>query len=316
MIGYTKVGLPCIAFPNGAPGDSTWNSLVTRLRDESATVLEVLKKRGAILFRGFRFGGAECFEKFASAVCPSLQDYVGGNSPRTRVSGKVFTSTEYSQRSRISLHNEASYLKDMPRYVLFYCSIAPKDRGQTPLADSRRIYEKVDPDVRKKFEERRVKYINNLHSGEGVGRSWQQVFQTDDRRTAERRLDADGYQYEWKDDGGLRTSIVAGAVTDHPQTGQRVWINQAEQWHPSSLSPDARDALASVMPESEFPHNSTFGDGTPFDEQDLAHIREIMNQEETSFDWAAEDVLFCDNYLVMHGRQPFTGPRKILCVLG
>jgi alpha-ketoglutarate-dependent taurine dioxygenase len=276
----------------------------------------VLKKRGAILFRGFHLGGAEWFERFASAVCPSLQDYVGGNSPRTKVSGKVFTSTEYSQRAKISLHNEASYLKEMPRYVLFYCSVAPNDRGQTPLADSRRIYEKVDPDVRSKFEIRRVKYINNLHNGEGVGRSWQEVFQTDNRHTAERRLDADGYQYEWKENGGLRTSIVAEAITDHPETGERVWINQAEQWHPSSLSPDTRDALASVMPESDFPHNSTFGDGTPMDEQELAHIRKIMNQEETSFDWIAEDVLFCDNYLVMHGRQPFTGPRRILCVLG
>jgi hypothetical protein len=158
-------------------------------------------------------------------------------------------------------------------------------------------------------------YVNNLNGGRGVGQAWEAAFQTKDRKAVEARLQADGYKYEWKKDGGLRTSIVAQATAMHPNTREPVWINQAEQWHPSSLELETRRALASVLREDEFPHNAFFGDGSPIDERDLAHIRQLMREEERTFQWAADDLLVCDNFTTMHGREPFRGPRRILCAL-
>ncbi len=285
--------------------------------DTREELVAELRRCGAILLRGLAIEGADAFERLAQIYCGPLSNYLGGNSPRTRVQGNVFTTTEYPASEKISLHNEGSYLRRMPRLVLFHCEVPPVDRGQTPLADSRLVYRATSPLVRDRFAVKRVKYINNLHGGTaGIGKSWQTAFQTDSKREVERRLEADGCEYEWKSDGGLRTSIVANGVAVHPDTGETVWINQAEQWHPSGLSPVMRRALAAVLPERDFPHNACYGDGSPFDEADLAHVRTVMATHEQTFEWQKRDVLVCDNWLVMHGRQPFSGPRRILAALG
>jgi hypothetical protein len=129
-------------------------------------------------------------------------------------------------------------------------------------------------------------------------------------------LETRGYEFHWKADGGLRTSIVGDAVAKHPETKEDVWINQAEQWHPSSLDSKARKALFSLLREEDLPHNSYFGDGTPISETDLDRIRQVLAEREVVFEWGEKDVLLCDNYLVAHGRQPFTGERKIFVALG
>lgn len=309
--------LPAVALPDPGAATPSSTDLIAWAHANMRDLITRLSRHGAILFRGFAFDGPAAFERFASLFCDVLGSYVGGNTPRSRVEGNVFTTTEYSKNEKISLHNEASYLRVMPRRILFFCETAPIDRGQTPLADSRRMYARLRPEVRDRFAAKRVRYVNNLHDGRGgVGRSWSDAFQTSDRREVEKRLDESGYEYEWKPDGGLRTAIVADGVVRHPHTNELVWINQAEQWHPSSLNPRLRHALSAVMREHEFPHHATFGDGSPLDEADLAHIREVMAEEERVFRWNPHDVLLCDNFLVMHGRQPFTGRRRILAAMG
>jgi hypothetical protein len=278
--------------------------------------MEKLHLHGAILFRGFAFDGVEDFDKLADIFCPSRLDYVGGNSPRTKVKDAVYTATEYPASARISLHNEASYLKDMPRCILFYCETAPSQGGQTPLADCRKIFQAIDPSLRNDFAVKRIKYVNNLHGGRGFGRAWRDVFQTDNKEQIEQWLSGRGYEYEWKADGGLRTAIIGDSVAIHPKTKENVWINQAEQWHPSSLDPKARSALQLLLKAEDFPHNASFGDGAPLPEAGLESIRRVLQEQEIVFEWAEKDVLVCDNYLVAHGRQPYKGERKIFVAFG
>lgn len=309
--------LPAIISASRAEATLSAAELIAWAAERRATLLSQLRESGAVLLRGFPVADAGVFASFAEAFCGGLSDYVGGNSPRTRILDRVFTTTEYPASEKISLHHEASYLPRVPRLILFCCEIAPTDRGQTPLADSRRVYRRIAASVRARFATKRVRYVNNLHDGNGaIGRSWPAVFDTTDRRSVERRLTADGYQFEWTADGGLRTSIVADGVATHPESGEPVWINQAEQWHPSALPSPVREALSSVLAECDFPHHASFGDGTPFDEAELAHVRDMLASEERTFRWAPRDVLICDNFLVMHGRQPFSGSRRILVSMG
>jgi hypothetical protein len=142
------------------------------------------------------------------------------------------------------------------------------------------------------------------------------VFGTRNRHEVEKRLVADGYEFEWKPGGELRTSTRAPAILRHPRTQEEVWINQAEQWHPSSLDPSFRTQLLSILREDELPHNAFFGDGSPLHEKDLNKIRKAMAAEERVFHWQEGDILVCDNHLVMHGRQPYSGDRKILVAMG
>jgi alpha-ketoglutarate-dependent taurine dioxygenase len=305
--------LPRLLVPaEGGPAVERFIAWVEENRDR---LLEELRGPGALLFRGFGFTEVGAFERFSRALCPVGQAYAGGNSPRHKVAGSVYTATEYPRGVRISMHNEASYLPHMPRYILFYCERPASVGGQTPLADSRSVLAGLRDEVRRPFAEKKVRYVNNLHDGDGVGRSWQDAFESREREVVEQRLREDGYDYSWQPDGALRTSIVCEAVTRHPDTGEDVWINQAEQWHPSSLEPKTRHTLQSLMSEDEFPHYATFGDGSPLPEADLAHIREVMGAEEKVFTWQSGDVLACDNLLVAHGRQPFEGERRVLVSL-
>jgi alpha-ketoglutarate-dependent taurine dioxygenase len=55
-----------------------------------------------------------------------------------------------------------------------------------------------------------------------------------------------------------------------------------------------------------------FGDGTPIDVDDLNGIRAAYDEVTFHFDWRKDDIVLLDNMLYTHGRQPYSGPRKIL----
>lgn len=296
--------------------NTTSGQLQAWLVDNKHHIEQLLLVHGALLFRGFGVESAEQFQEIARIFCGKFGDYAGGNSPRTRVGSHLFTSTEYPREERISMHNEASYLKQMPGKILFCCLQPAATGGQTPLADCRRVLNRIDPRVRSLFDRSGIRYVNNLHGGTGLGKSWMQAYCAKDRGEVESRLKADGQNFEWKSDGTLRLCMQAPATLQHPTTQENVWINQAEQWHSSSLDSSLREELLSILSEDELPHNAFLGDGSPLNVCDLANIRDVMAGEERVFEWKTGDVLLCDNFLVMHGRQAYSGDRKVLAAMG
>jgi hypothetical protein len=108
------------------------------------------------------------------------------------------------------MHNEASYLKHMPSTTLFYCATPASNGGQTPLADCRRVLGRIDTKVRSRFERSGILYVNNLHGGAGLGRSWMDVFGTKDRHEVEMSLKQDSYEFEWRSGRALRTKPISG----------------------------------------------------------------------------------------------------------
>jgi hypothetical protein len=112
--------LPCIATPRGISSREISCAALTEWVGENASIVrEKLEIHGAVLFRGFSFDSVGDFDKFADVFCPVRQDYIGGNSPRTKVKGGIYTATEYPNDAKISLHNEASYLRSMPVISFF-----------------------------------------------------------------------------------------------------------------------------------------------------------------------------------------------------
>ena len=306
--------LPLIGMAQEQP--SSGQDLQKWLLAHKDEIDQLLYTHGALLFRGFGVGSAEEFQDIAGVFCNEFGSYVGGNSPRTKVASHVFTSTEYPKEERISLHNEASYLKYMPSRILFFCLQPAAKGGATPLADCRRVLTRIDPEVRSRFDRTGVRYVNNLHGGMGLGKSWMETYCTKDRKEVEKVLEADDHTFEWRPNGTLRISMHAPATMRHPVTEEEVWINQAEQWHSSSLDSTLLEDFLLILSEEEFPHNAFLGDGSPLSKSDLENVRTAMTAEERVFEWQAGDVLLCDNFLVMHGRQPYSGDRKILVAMG
>lgn len=312
-----KKKLPVVIGPEGArASDRTPGALYALCREESAPLREALLDAGALLFRGFGPLRTEEFARFVREFAgrPPL-DYVGGASPRVKLGGGVYTSTEYPSHYTLSLHNELSYNYRWPDHLYFYCETPAEEGGETPLGDSRRLLKKIDGAVVSKFVERKVRYDRRLHGGSGFGLSWRDAFETDDRAAVEEYCRAGGVRYEWTPDGGLRTSQVRPATHAHPLTGEEVWFNQADQFHTSGMHPETYRTLISRVGEEEFPLNAFYGDGSPLDAEALAHVREVMAAETALFEWEAGDLLVLDNVLTAHGRMPFRGARRVLLAM-
>lgn len=296
--------------------DTGLESLLGMLEAQKQPIYDRLHRYGAVLIRGFDVENQDQFLKIASLFAPNLMDYVGGDSPRSEVGEHVYTSTEYPAQYSISLHNELSFSNVFPPYLFFYCDIPPETGGETPLMSCRTLLKTVDPAVREKFETRKLKYVQNLHDGMGVGKSWQETFMMDDAAKVERHLQNIGATYEWKDDESLHVVEIVKPVIDHPVTGERVFFSQADQWHPSNLDEETREAMLNLFAEEDLYHNCFYGDGSKIESADLDHIRGLVERDKVMFPWQKGDVLLVDNVLTMHGRSPFTGDRRILVAMG
>lgn len=268
---------------------------------------------GAILFRGFRIADAEAFERFVKCVSGELLEYRERSSPRRRVTGNVYTSTDYPARESILLHNENSYQKVWPQKLFFFCATPPIAGGETPLADVRRVLRRISQETRVRFRDRKIMYVRNYD--EGLGLAWREVFQTEEPTDVERYCEAAGISVEWGEGDRLRTRQVAQAIAHHPHTGEEVWFNHAAFFHVSRLERRVREALIESVGEEYLPNNSFYGDGGQIESQTLEEVADAYEAETVVFPWEAGDILMVDNMLVAHGRRPFKGERKILVAM-
>ncbi|WP_447980432.1 TauD/TfdA family dioxygenase [Candidatus Nitrospira bockiana] len=272
-----------------------------------------LYRHGAILFRGFPVRSVSAFERFVRVLTPTLLDYEFGSTPRSQVTGRIYTSTEYPAHQTIPLHNEQAYTTEWPMKIWFHCAQAAPEGGETPIADSRRVFDRIPTKIRDRFIEKQLMYVRNY--GNGLDVPWQQVFNTTDRAAVEAYCRGAGIQFEWKPDGELRTRQVCQAAAVHPRTGERVWFNQAHLFHVSNLDPQVREALLAAVGEEDLPRNVYYGDGAPLESSVLDEIRSVYDDLAVRFPWQEGDLLMVDNMLVAHGRMPFRGPRRILVAM-
>ncbi len=276
-------------------------------------VEEKVRQHGGILFRGFSVPAVEDFERFVGTLSGDLLEYRERSSPRSSIQGNVYTSTDYPPEYPIFLHNENSYQRVVPQRIYFYCLVEPTDRGETPLADCRRVYDRIAPEIRARFEEKHWMYVRNF--GDGMGLDWPTVFQTEDRKEVEEYCSRNGIEPEWKEGGRLRTRAVRAAVARHPATDEPVWFNHATFYHVSTLEREVRDGLLAELAEEDLPANTYYGDGSPIEPEVLDHLRAAYRAETVRFPWRRGDVLMLDNVLAAHGRRPFSGPRKIVVAM-
>ncbi|HEX6290124.1 MAG TPA: TauD/TfdA family dioxygenase [Herpetosiphonaceae bacterium] len=269
-----------------------------------------LLKHGGILLRGFALGSVSDFEQFIGSTADNWAEYREPATPRSQVSANIYTSTDYPPAQRIFLHNENSHTESWPMKIYFFCVTAAQQGGETPIADCRAIFERIDPAVRQRFTEKQIMYVRNF--GDGLGYSWEQVFKTTDRREVEAYCRDNQIEAEWKPDNGLRIRYVRPAVAKHPRTDEPVWFNHGTFFHISTQEPAIRESLLAAMPEADLPYNTYYGDGSSIEPEVLNHLRAVYNEATIAFPWQEGDLLMLDNMLVAHGRSSFVGPRKVL----
>ena len=272
-----------------------------------------LSETGAILFRGFDVSDAQAFDAAIEAYGAPGFTYEDSlsNAVRTNVTPRVFTANEAPPETEIYLHHEMAQTPLYPSALFFYCEIAAQTGGATPLCRSDRVFDRLQreaPEFAARAEAEGVRYTNVMpaedDAGSGQGRSWRSTLSVDGAEGAETRLGELGYSWEWLEDGSLRvTTCTLPAVRDVGD-GRKSFFNQLiaafRGW--SDKRNDPNRAI-------------TFGDGQAITPDDMAIPIQIADELTYDLQWQAGDVALVDNFLVMHGRRPFSGRRRVLASL-
>lgn len=278
-----------------------------------AAIEDARSEAGAVLLRGFSVPDAGAFDAAVEAYGESNFPYRESlsNAVRVNVTDRVFTANEAPPETSIYLHHEMAQTPIYPSKLFFYCEVAAEEGGATPICRSDWVLDRLaecDPDLVDRFATLGVRYTNVMpasdDTGSGQGRSWRSTLSAGTRAEAEGRLEALGYSWEWLPEDVLRaTTPVLPAIRELPD-GRKTFFNQLiaafRGW-----SDSRNEASKSV----------NFGDGSPITgaQMDAA----IAIADELSFDlaWKPGDVVLVDNFLVMHGRRPFKGKRRVLASL-
>lgn len=273
----------------------------------------LLQEHGYMVFRNFAIRDTATFDAVLDLLMRPSHEFSEETSPRSSVSARLFTSTDYPAEYPIQFHHEFSYRQNYPDRLAFCCLQAPRAGGATPVADSRKMLDRMSPDVVAKFEQLGIAYVRNYFTGMGV--SWADAFGTSDQSVVSAYCEENDIAFKWRGND-LHTRQVAPAIRAHPVTGERAWFNSVLNLNIAGVEPrDARDVLM-TLPEDMVNINTAYGSGEPIEPEILEHVRELYADVGVRFDWRETDLMLIDNVLTAHAREPFEGDRRILVGMG
>ena len=289
-------------------------NLVSWAGNNKEYIRQELDKNGAILFRGFNVDVPAKFQEFATAVSATntlFDEY--GDLPRDDPGAKVYGSTPYPADKSILFHNESSHMHRWPMKIFFNCVKVAEKNGATPILDCRKTYQTIDPAIIRRMTEKKLMYVRNFIDGLDV--SWQQFFQTTDKKRVEEYCRNASIEFEWKGENRLTTRQICPAVIAHPRTKEKLFFNQIQLHHISCLDPEVRSSILSMFNAEDLPRNVYYGDGTLIEDSVVMEISKLYEQQAVRFQWLPGDVILLDNMRVAHARDPFEGTRKILVAM-
>ena len=238
-------------------------------------------------------------------------------------------------------HCEMSFLAKPPRKLFFFCHVEPKDGGETPICDFRKVIAQMDPKIKKDFIEKGIKTLRNYDSAKRKHslrlfqlKKWNEMFHTTKHEEVEEKCTEYGIEVEWKRNDRLRLINRQPATIRHPKTGEEVWFNHLQVFHAEAAAIEYEQIVKArklrrwkrinsalhivttvkrifARPEN-YPMHVTFLDGSPIPKSYVRHVEELIWKNLSIFQWKKGDVLAIDNFSTSHGRLPYSGPRDIL----
>jgi hypothetical protein len=299
-----------------AEGDGTQKDLDRAfgwLKVNTDSFAAQLSAHGAILIRGLNIKTDEEFDRFIQLFGWHNFTYAESlsNAVRRNRTERVFTANEAPSEVSIFLHHEMAQTPVSPSKLFFYCEQAASKGGATPICRSDILLERMRLKIPKFIDQcvkKGVRYSQTMplqdDFSSGQGRSWKDTLSAQNQLEAEEKLTKLGYIWSWREDLSLSVTSPTLPAVHTLEDGRDVFFNQLiaafRGWK------DLRDSAKKSI---------QFGDYSTIDSEDMAVAIELA--EELTFDivWQTGDVVLLDNYLVMHGRRPFQGVRKVLASL-
>ncbi|VAX38703.1 Clavaminate synthase-like protein At3g21360 [hydrothermal vent metagenome] len=293
--------------------DASLQQTIDWTAENATDLLELSYKHGAILFRGFPFTTVEEFDPFIAAFGLPNFPYKKSLSNAVRVNRteRIFSANEAPSEVDILYHHEMAQTPFYPKTIFFCCEVAADEGGATSLCRSDILLERLEeeyPEFVQNCEELGLKYFSVMplqdDAQSGMGRSWKSTLGVETKEDAETRLKELNYTWEWLDDDSLRATTPTLPCIREVTENRKTFFNQLIAafcgWKDSRNDPS--EAIR-------------FGDGSKLDT--AAVMRAVALSEELTFDldWQVGDIALVDNTLIMHGRQPFKGTRKVFASL-
>jgi hypothetical protein len=176
-------------------------------------------EHGSLLVRGLGLDGPgvtqEVFRQLSSDRLMADREPF---APRRAYSQGVYSSSKWPSNQPMCMHHELSYGLEFPGLLQYACLVAPDEGGATALADSPTVLDALPADLVERFE--REGWVLTRTYNDEIGASVAEAFGTDDRTAVEDYCRANAIEFDWQDDGSLRTRQHRSAVLHHPVTGR------------------------------------------------------------------------------------------------
>ena len=274
-----------------------------------ATVAE----HGSILIRGLGLRDAAGVDAVFHRLASDLMAEKEAFAARKAFSNGVYSSTTWPSNQQMCSHHELSYIFEFPGLMMFACLSGPTAGGATGVADSPTVLEALPSELTKRFEQEGWLLTRNYN--EEIGASVAEAFGTDDRGSVEDYCHANAIEFEWQQDGGLRTRQRRSAILHHPVTGQPCWFNQIAFLNEWTIDPEVREYLVEVYGAEGLPFNTYFGNGDPIGADIVQVINETYEANIAREPLQAGDLMLVDNIRTAHSRESYEGEREVLVAL-
>jgi alpha-ketoglutarate-dependent taurine dioxygenase len=285
------------------------------LTENREPIRSALRLYGNLMIRGLPIADQDDFAAARDVLIDSPMEVPREETtPRTDYGQGIFSATDLPPMQRIGLHNEDSYSVMFPGILLFCALVTPDSGGATTLGDTRRVLNALPAELVDRFRRDGWKIVRNFH--EHIAMPWQLAFGTEDRAEVEAYCAEYLLSHEWLPSDRLRTSGVRSATLRHPVTGEESWFNHVAVFNEWTHDPETREILLAACGSDGLPQNTYHGDGTPIEAADVAAINRAFDEATVRESWQRGDLLLVDNILCSHGREPFSGDRKVLVAMG
>ncbi len=275
-----------------------------------------LTRFGGVLFRGFNIRSVEDFNRFMKCFNTEPLPYMFRSSPREEADKSIkniYLSTSYPNKRSIKLHNESSYSRVWAGKIVFCCIRTAEEGGETPIADGRKVLNDISPALIAKFRAKGVMYRRNLIPD--LGMPWQEVFQTNDLSEAEAFCKRNNITFKFIEKDYIVIEWVKPAIYPHPVSGEETWFNHVMFFNKFSRYDELGLPPDYVLPDKFLASHTLFGDGSEISFEEYNDIVKAYRKNIIAIPYQQGDIIFLDNMLSAHGRNPFKGDRLIVTAL-
>jgi alpha-ketoglutarate-dependent taurine dioxygenase len=260
---------------------------------DQATVSDLIKARGVVMFSGF---GAKLpeFDRYIKRFGDHFMTYQGGGYIRRQVSeDETLLSTRYDYGREkqdtfgLPLHGEMYYTDLRPVVLWFFCERPADSDGETTVCDGAQVFDALSAKWKDLLNQQKLKYIRRYLDGE-----WQLIYQTDDIDEALSFCQGNGIKAHVEDGRVLQTEYVHPGVIKSRWGNHSVYINN----------------ILPVIWQERMGRKTSIvrlEDGSELPAELIDEVLAVQQKYIIPLPWKSGDFAAIDNTRAMHGRRAF-----------